>query len=248
MKLYKELAEWWPLMSPHTEYEEEAALYLEIILRYHTDVKAAVEFGSGGGNNAFYLKQRFSMTLTDLSADMLKVSEQLNPDCEHVQGDMRKLDLGATFDLVFIHDAIMHLTHKDELLEVMVNAKKHLNEDGILMIMTDHFKETFKPVTDHGGIDAGKRGMRYLEWTYDSNPDDHVTETEYAYIMRDENGTVFREYDRTESGLFSMPQWEEMLAEAGFQAHFERVEYTGLEGPYFAIVATQTAAMDETKK
>ncbi len=27
MKLYKELADWWPLMSPHTEYEEEAGLY-----------------------------------------------------------------------------------------------------------------------------------------------------------------------------------------------------------------------------
>lgn len=38
MKLYNELADWWPLMSPHTEYEEEAGLYLDIIRRYHSDV------------------------------------------------------------------------------------------------------------------------------------------------------------------------------------------------------------------
>lgn len=247
MKLYKELADWWPLMSPHTEYKEEAALYLEIIRSYHPDIKKAVEFGSGGGSNAFYLKRSFAMTLTDLSADMLKVSEQLNPDCEHIQGDMRKLDLGSTFDLVFIHDAIMYFTNKTDLLEVMGNAKKHLNDSGILMIMTDHFKETFKPETDHGGIDNGKRGMRYLEWSYDRDPDDHVTETEYAYIMRDENGTIFREFDHSESGLFSMPEWEGMLKEAGFQAHFERVEYAGLKGAYFAIVATQTGGGDDVK-
>ena len=239
MKLYKELAEWWPLLSPHTDYEEEAALYLELIRRFHPDVKTAVEFGSGGGSNAFYLKRHFAMTLTDLSPDMLKVSAALNPDCEHIQGDMKSLDVGSQFDLVFIHDAIMYFTKPADLLAVMRNAKKHLNEGGILMIMTDQFKETFRPVTDHGGVDSGGRGMRYLEWTYDSDPDDNVTETEYAYIMRDESGEVFREYDRAQSGLFSMPDWEGMLKEAGFQAHFERVEYEEVEGAYFAIVATQ---------
>ncbi|MBZ5199936.1 class I SAM-dependent methyltransferase [Planomicrobium chinense] len=239
MKLYKELAEWWPLMSPHTEYEEEAGLYLEIIRRYHPGVRTAVEFGSGGGSNAYYFKQHFSMVLTDLSPDMLEISRKLNPECDHIQGDMRSLDLGSQFDLVFIHDAIMYLTTAADLLEVMHNAKKHLNENGILLIMTDHFTETFQTETSHGGIDQGKKGMRYLEWTYDSDPDDHVTETEYVYVMRDEEGNVFREYDRAESGLFSMAEWEELLAEAGFKAHFERVEYTSIEGTYFAIAATQ---------
>ncbi|WP_033542955.1 class I SAM-dependent methyltransferase [Planococcus sp. CAU13] len=239
MKLYNELADWWPLMSPHTEYEEEAGLYLEIIRRYHPDVKKAVEFGSGGGSNAYYLKRHFSMTLTDLSPDMLRVSRELNPDCEHIQGDMRNLYLGDAYDLVFIHDAITYFTDKAELLGVMHNAKRHLNEKGILMIMTDQFAETFKSNTDHGGIDQGKRGMRYLEWTYDNDSEDKVTETEYVYVMREEDGTVVREYDHSKGGLFSMPEWEELLAQAGFQAHFERVEYTEAKGNYFAIVATR---------
>nr|WP_316047506.1 hypothetical protein [Planococcus glaciei] len=84
-----------------------------------------------------------------------------------------------------------------------------------------------------------RKGLRYLEWTYDSDPDDHVTETEYVYVMRDEEGNVFREFDRTESGLFSMDEWERLLAEAGFKAYFERVEYTSIEGDYFAIAAIQ---------
>lgn len=236
MKLYKELADWWPLMSPHTEYEEEASLYLDIIRRHHPEVKKAVEFGSGGGSNAFYLKQHFAMTLSDLSEEMLAVSRKLNPELAHIQGDMRTVAAGKEYDLVFIHDAIMHFTEKAELLAVMENAKKHLHEDGILFIMADQFTETFQPTTNHGGTDSGGRGMRYLEWTFDSNPHDHVTETEYLYILKDSGG-ITREHDSTRSGLFSMVEWQALLEEAGFDAEFERVEYSSEPGAYFAIVA-----------
>ena len=239
MKLYKELANWWPLMSPHTEYEEEASLYLELMMQYHPHIQKAVEFGAGGGNNAYYLKRHFSITLTDLSGEMLEISRQLNPDCKHVEGDMRQLELGESFDLVFIHDAIMHFTAANDLLKVMRNAKKHLNEHGILVIVADEFTETFKPQTHHGGTDQGKRSLRYLEWSYDTDTTDHVTETEYAYIMRDEDGRVFTESDHAEFGLFSMAEWEGLLEQAGFHAHFERLVYSGLEGSYFAIVATE---------
>lgn len=241
MKLYKELADWWPLMSPHTEYEEEAGLYLDIIRRHHPNVQTAVEFGSGGGSNAFYLKQAFDMTLTDLSPDMLRVSRALNPDCRHLQGDMRTIYAGADFDLVFIHDAITYFTDKQDLLKVMQNAKRHLNETGILLIMTDQFAETFEPAANHGGTDGGGRGMRYLEWTFDSDPDDHMTETEYLYILRDRDGTITREHDSARSGLFPMPEWEALLQEAGFEAVFERVDYSTEPGTYYAIVARQHA-------
>lgn len=192
MKLYKELAEWWPLMSPHTEYEEEAAIYAEIIQRYHPGVKKAVEFGSGGGSNAFYLKQHFQIVLTDLSPDMLAVFR---------------------------------------------NAGRHLNPDGLLLIMTDQFTETFSGGTHHGGIDKDGRGMRYLEWTYDSDPDDHMTETHYLYMMRNEDGKVFTESDSSQSGLFSMPEWKSLLKEAEFIATFEPVHYSTEPGEYYAIVA-----------
>ncbi|TWT01919.1 bifunctional 2-polyprenyl-6-hydroxyphenol methylase/3-demethylubiquinol 3-O-methyltransferase UbiG [Planomicrobium sp. CPCC 101079] len=242
MKLYNELAEWWPWMSPHTEYEEEASLYLEIIQRYHPNVKRGVEFGAGGGSNAFYLKKHFSMVLSDLSPKMLDVSRQLNPDCKHIQGDMRTISAGSAFDLVFIHDAITYFTEEADLLAVMKNAKTHLNENGILFIMTDQFKETFRPETSHGGIDKDGRGFRYLEWTDDSDPEDCVTETEYLYMMKSEEGEIFRESDSSRSGLFSMAIWEKLLASAGFKATFERIHYTTETGIYYGIVAEQLSA------
>ena len=74
-----------------------------------------LELGSGGGNNAFHLKQRFAMTLVDLSEDMLAVSRELNPDCEHLAGRHALDPAAAQFDAVFVHDAIEYMTTEDDL-------------------------------------------------------------------------------------------------------------------------------------
>lgn len=55
------------------------------------------------------------LTLVDRSPEMLAVSFALNPECEHVVGDMRDMRLGRVFDCVLIHDAICYLTTEAEL-------------------------------------------------------------------------------------------------------------------------------------
>ena len=85
LKLYDELAEWWPLLSHPDDYEEEANVFIDAIKAHsRRDVRAVLELGSGGGNNASYLKQHWQMTLVDLSPGMLDVSRKLNPECEHI--------------------------------------------------------------------------------------------------------------------------------------------------------------------
>ena len=69
-------------------------------------LKRVLELGSGGGNLASHLKQHVQLTLTDLSPGMQQVSRALNPECEHIVGDMRTLRLNRLFDAVLVHDAV----------------------------------------------------------------------------------------------------------------------------------------------
>jgi len=109
--MYSDLATWWPLLSPASEYAEEAAAYERALTAVcPASARTMLELGSGGGSNASYLKHRFEMVLVDLSAGMLDVSRALNPECEHIQGDMRTVRLGRQFDCVFVHDAIVYMT------------------------------------------------------------------------------------------------------------------------------------------
>ena len=111
LRLYSDLAAWWPLMSPPSHYVEEAEDLLPMLLAApDAPPRTLLELGAGGGSLAFHLKDHFRLTLSDRSPDMLAVSRATNPECEHLLGDMRALDLGRNFDLVLIHDAIMYAT------------------------------------------------------------------------------------------------------------------------------------------
>src|SRR5215211_162722 len=102
-RLYTDLADWFHLLTPPQEYGEEAAFYLRVLREAaSTPPRTLLELGAGGGNNAWHYKHHLEqVVLTDLSAPMLALSRRLNPELEHIQGDMRTLRLGRVFDAVF---------------------------------------------------------------------------------------------------------------------------------------------------
>jgi SAM-dependent methyltransferase len=92
-KLYAELASWFHLLTAPEDYAEEAKLYAGLLTAAaDSPVHRVLELGSGGGNNASHLKAQFELTLVDRSPEMLEVSRSLNPECDHVLGDMRPPD------------------------------------------------------------------------------------------------------------------------------------------------------------
>ena len=217
--LYDELADWWPLLSAPEEYTEEAAEYLRV-LRRSTDgpLGEVLELGSGGGNNASHLKDSFRMTLVDRSPGMLEVSRRLNPECEHVEGDMRSVRLGHAFDAVFVHDAIAYITGEDDLRAVFVTAFEHLRPRGCALFVPDFVRETFAGGTEHGGHDAHDRGLRYLEWWYDPTPFDTTYVADFAFLLRLPGGAVDVRRDRHVCGVFPRATWLRVLREVGFEA------------------------------
>jgi hypothetical protein len=153
---------------------------------------------------------------------MLAVSWAVNPECEHLVGDMRTLRLDRRFDVVLIHDAIVYATTPATVRETLATAACHCRPGGLVAVLPDYVRETFEPATDHGGHDgADGRGLRYLEWAWDPDPDDDTYLVDYAFLLREGDGTVRVEHDRHVEGLFSRAQWLRGLEEAGLPARGE---------------------------
>ena len=181
MKIYNEYADWFHLLTHPSEYSGEAADYVSLIRAALPDARTLLELGAGGGNNALHMKRHFTSTLTDLSPRMLDLSRTTNPECEHIQGDMRELRLGRLFDAVFVHDAVEYMTTLDDLSRAVRTAFVHTRPGGVALFVPDGTKETFAAYTDHGGHDgADGRAMRYLEWTIDTDPADSFYEVHFA--------------------------------------------------------------------
>lgn len=228
--LYAELAAWWPLMSPPEDYVEEAAFYQQTLLdAAGSPPRTVLELGSGGGNNASHLKAAFEMTLVDPSPGMLRVSRALNPESEHVQGDMRTVRLGREFDAVFVHDAVCYMTTEADLRRAMETAYVHCRPGGVALFCPDHLRENFSGSTEHGGEDGEGRGMRYMMWTWDPDPADGTYTVDFAYLLREADGSVRVEHDRHVEGLFSRADWLRLLAEVGFEPRAVPFEHSEVD-------------------
>lgn len=217
-RFYGELAEWWPMISPPEEYLEEAHTIAGLLGSAVIPVREVLELGSGGGSNAAHLKQHFRLTLVDLSPQMLQVSERLNPECVHELGDMRTVRLGREFDAVFVHDAVGYMTSEDDLASAARTAFLHCRPGGIAVFVPDEISETYEPGTVQGGSDdPDGRGARYLEWSWDPDPADTTTVTQYVFVLRDADNTVQVVHEEHLFGLFERQTWLRILTAAGFR-------------------------------
>ena len=223
MKLYAELADWWPVFSHPSSYRRET-LHFRRVLRRATKPpsRSLLELGSGGGNSASHLKSHFEMTLVDLSPQMLRVSRRLNPECRHVQGDIRRVRLGRQFDAVFVHDAICHMTTEAQLRAAMRTAYLHCRPGGVALFVPDFVRETFVEGTDEGGSDSERGSVRFLQWIVDPNPADSTYVVDFAILIRDRKGKTKVAHDRHLLGLFARARWLRLLREVGFQARVIR--------------------------
>ena len=221
MRMYSDLASWFHLLTAPADYADEAEFTTRVFeAASESRPQTLLELGSGGGNNASHLKARFTLTLADLSPDMLAISRELNPECEHLQGDMRSLRLGRTFDCVFIHDAIDYMVTPQDLRAALETAFVHTKPGGVLLVTPDCTRETQRPGIDmggHDGKDGDGRSLRYLEWTH--VPDEGATTyvTDYAIMLHGADGVVTVQHDHHVIGLFSTEEWHDLLREVGFE-------------------------------
>lgn len=219
--MYTDLASWWPVLSPPDEYADEAPFMAGLLDTGPRAVRTLLELGCGGGHLASHLPAQLpglDQTLVDLSEQMLAVSRQCNPAAEHVLDDMRTMRLGRTFDAVLVHDAIDYLLTREELEALAATIAVHLVPGGVAVLAPDHVADSFRPGTDWGGSDAPDgRSARYLEWTHDPDPSDTWAQADYAFILREADGTVTYEGETHRFGLFEVSTWLDVIAGSGLE-------------------------------
>lgn len=234
-KLYHQLAEWFTTLTRPEDYAEEAALYHQILsAESDSEITTLLELGAGAGNNASHLKQHYQMTLTDLSATMLAQSQKQNPECEHHVGDMRTIRLNRYFDAVFIHDAIDYMTTLEDLTSALETAAVHCKPGGIVLVVPDHVRETFRESTSHGGHDEPK-SLRYLEWTWQPEGNKAIYFADFSYLLR-EGLEIQAIYERHVCGLFSQDEWLAAFQTVGLQAQITQSSIEGDVGTYYPIL------------
>lgn len=224
MQLYGDLTPWYRLIDPYEDHLDEAVAFTAAIERHvRGGADTLLELGAGAGHNGYHLKRRFRCTLADLSPQMSALSRELNPECEHVLGDMRDIRLGRTFDAVLIHDAIVYMCSEADLRAALATAFAHLRPGGVALFVPDVVRDEFAESTELlAEDDGGGRSMRGLMWSWDPDPADDQIQVEFALVLR-EGRRIEAVHDTHLEGLFARAVWLRLLGAVGFEIHgFDR--------------------------
>jgi hypothetical protein len=81
--------------------------------------------------------------------------------------------------------------------------------------------------------------LRYLEWTWDPDPEDSTCVVDYVYVLREADGSVRVEHDRYEEGVFSRAEWLQILSEVGFEARVVPFVHSEIEHPLDLFVGVK---------
>lgn len=218
-RLYRDLADIMPLISPPGEYAEEAAHWRTVLREKLGEGKHPIlELGVGGGYNLSHLSHEFEATAVDISESMLALCRQLNPGVELHLGDMRRIRLGRKFSAVLIHDAVSTMLSEADVSAAFGTAAAHLNPGGVLIASPDRYGETFRePEIEKIVHSDCQRKLACLEYTYDPDPGDTAVETIMVFLIESQ-GRLRIELDRHVTGLFPLTTWIRLMDEAGFRA------------------------------
>ena len=228
-RLYHDLAELWPLISPPSDYAPEMQMIRQMLDhrldRSNSSVRPSVlELGAGGGHGLWHLTDDFDCSAVDIAPAMVAHCRELNPSITAHVGDMRSVRLDKLFDAVLIHDAIDYMTTPADARAALATAATHLRPGGLLIVVPTYVSQTFvdhEVAHDHRENDDVE--LTYFSYVHDPDPSDTMIELVLVYLIRsrDEKKELRIEHDRHQCGLFAIDDWLSMIQDAGFEVHLD---------------------------
>lgn len=224
LHLYSDLSWLWPLWGDShagSEYEKYCNFIIsKVETLAQRKLQSLLNLGCGGGKNLNTLKRHYDCTGLDISSDMLKLAEELNPECAFVQADMRTFELGRRFDFIFVDDAVTYMLTRSDLEQVFIQAYKHLEAGGVMVVTPDATTESFKQNETQvfHSIKSDKypdTEVVYITTNYCSDQKSEQSEGVFVYIIRNK-GKLTIESEVHKFGLFPLQVWKDLLIKTGF--------------------------------
>jgi len=113
---------------------EQSAYLRGLLEQHHPTAKTVLELGCGTGTVLRHLQKCYEVSGIDLSEQMLALAADKVPEAHLARGDMTRVSLGKTFDIVIcVYDSINHLLDFAQWEEVFDRAREHLDEGGVFV-------------------------------------------------------------------------------------------------------------------
>ena len=134
--MFHELAPLYDRFLAEKDYRAETERLTYLAHRFgRPDARSWLDVACGTGRHLELLRREYSVTGVDRSAPMLRIARQRLPGVRLVKGDMRRLQLGRSFDIVScLFGAIGHLSTERDVQATFANIARHLGPRGLAIV------------------------------------------------------------------------------------------------------------------
>ncbi len=194
--------------------EEATNRWLSFTQKYVKQEHSILELASGSGNLAIVLKELgYQVVASDISNQMLDSLKEKSRDIEAHCINMCDFQLYRKFDAILCYcDSVNYLKSFDELKQMMLCAKEHLNDDGVILFDM-HAKERLDEFSEMY-IEEGELSQCQYQWTIASQ--EKNIHHHFSFWFKD--GVFLQE---SHQQIVYDPQIvETMMKELGFEVSF----------------------------
>ena len=226
MSVFNEYARYYDLFYRDKDYTGETDYVHNLIQTHSPGAKTILNLGCGSGRHDHFLVDKgYAVTGVDLSEEMLAAARDAvtgNGALEYVQGDVRTVRLGKTYDVVVsLFHVMSYQVANPDLMAAFATVHSHLNPGGIFIfdcwygpgVLTDRPVVRVKDLEDEN-IAVTRIAQPIM------HPNENVVDVNYRVFLRDKASGGVREIRETHRMRYLFaPEVQQMLAASGFELH-----------------------------
>lgn len=226
MSVFGAYSHYYNLLYKDKDYAGEAEYVNSLIKKHDPVAKSILDLGCGTGRHDLLLAGLgYEITGVDMSEEMLAVANAQLESCSSqpstlnfVQGDIRSIRLGRTFDVVIsLFHVMSYQVTNAGLAAAFATARAHLKPGGIFIfdvwygpaVLTDRPAVRVKRLEDEE-IAVNRIAEPVM------HPNDNLVDVNYHVFVRDKNSDAVEELRETHRMRYLFrPEVELLLREAG---------------------------------
>jgi ubiquinone/menaquinone biosynthesis C-methylase UbiE len=213
-RMWADLARYYDDIYAWKDYAGEATRITELFKqRCKSGGNELLDVACGTGEHIKYLRDRFTITGTDLNPAMLAVARQKFPNTTLVEADMMTMNLGKQFDaVVCLFSSIGYIKTYDNLRHTLAAFRTHLKPGGVTIIEPFIEPDKYKVGMPHA-LTVDKPDLKISRMNLSEREGDLAVMDFYFQIATPQGVQQLR--DRHELGLFEIERFRQIMAEVG---------------------------------
>ncbi|MBX3172738.1 MAG: class I SAM-dependent methyltransferase [Candidatus Eremiobacteraeota bacterium] len=222
--MFKRSAAFYDAIYSFKDYAAEAEQILGWARQHGRGQGRLLDAACGTGRHAEYLSKSYAITGIDLDEGLLEHARRRLPQAEFLAGDMCTARFDKKFDVITCLFSAIGYLDPPQLQQACRNFYEHLETGGVVLIEPWLRPEMIRP--GHVGIDQAEfEGIKLVRMSR-LQIEGNVSICQFRYLI----GTaseIRQESEDHRLTLFTLPEYQKALEDAGFEFHWDEQGLTG---------------------